>query len=135
MDGCSETPEPGLALPFLRAEETSPERVIRNRDIAQEVEEYLDYVRTNLAPYAKLDLETFSSLHLPDPPDRPPLLEILDSVDKYGLPNPGSWMDQPSDWWADVEAARLGKWRHEQKQVDEVKQSARFDNAPAPIPM
>jgi hypothetical protein len=124
-----------LALPFLRAEEVAPERVIRNHDIAKEIEEYLDYVSQNLAPYAKLSLETFQALDLPDPPERPPLLETLDMVEKYGLPNPGSWFDQPSYWWADVEAARLGKWRYDQKQVQEVEHQARFENAPTPIPM
>lgn len=124
-----------MALPFLRAEANVPERAARNGEIAREIEGYLDFVATRLAPYAHLDLETFKALDLPDPPERPPLLDVLDKVDKYGLPNPGSWFDQPSDWWADIEAARLGKWRHEEKQVKEIQGQATFEDAPEPIAM
>lgn len=43
---------------------------------------------------------------MPKIPPRPQPLEMLEKVDKWGFPNPGTWMDQPKDFMADIEAAR-----------------------------
>lgn len=90
----------------------------------------MDYISTYVAPYAFLPQEIVASLNLPKAPPVPPCLEELDRYDKFGFPNPGTWLDQPVDWFADVEAAKRGKWRSQQKQRRAVDASRIFSDAP-----
>jgi hypothetical protein len=42
-------------------------------------------------------------------PDQPDVMEWLERVEKWGLPNPGTFLDQPMEFLADIEAAERGK--------------------------
>lgn len=42
-------------------------------------------------------------------PKRPEVLEWLERVEKWGLPNPGTFLDQPMEFMADIEAANMGR--------------------------
>jgi len=42
-------------------------------------------------------------------PDQPNVMEWLERVEKWGLPNPGTFLDQPMEFLADIEAAERGK--------------------------
>ena len=46
-------------------------------------------------------------------PQLPLLLVWMEQVDRYGLPNPGTFLDQPEGFMEDIEACRLGKQRAE----------------------
>jgi len=42
-------------------------------------------------------------------PEQPDILGWLERVEKWGLPNPGTFLDQPMEFMADIEAAERGK--------------------------
>jgi len=99
-----------LAVPFL-AKEHQVRREIRSRKIEQECYGY----------YAAIDklrpiLENIHLLppgaKLPDLPEKPSSLEQWERVERWGFPNPGTWLDQPAEYMEDVEAARRGKERY-----------------------
>lgn len=114
-----------MEAPFLgRALEAKREK--RSRAITEEILAYLRFVGEKIAPYANVSLEVLETLNLPAPPPRPKLLDMIDMVDQYGLPNPGTWYDQPIAFMADLEAARTGKWRYEQ----EMRDKDRMENRP-----
>ena len=93
----------------------TPERVRRTNAIVKEIEQYYsdssDYYR---------QLEWQNSGLVPNKykkdithPSLPPLLVWVERVDRYGLPNPGTFLDQPADFMEDIEACKLGKQRAE----------------------
>jgi hypothetical protein len=69
-----------------------------------------------------------------DVPEVPLLLEELERVERWGLPNPGTWLDQPTEYMADLEAARLGRDSYKPKQQLEqgMDQDSIFASAPPP---
>jgi len=88
----------------------------------------MEYVAATSA-YASLPQEVMAQLGLPKAPPYPPCLEAFDSMERWGFPNPGTWMDQPVDWMEDVQAAELGRLRSRRKNT-RPKTSAVFANAP-----
>jgi len=104
----------GMDLPFRLEEPGSIThfRAKRTQDIIDEVKQYYtklatfwqakEWRKTGLVPPKKQD-------ELPEEPDVPDVLLWLSRVNAYGLPNPGTFMDQPVDFMEDMEAARLGE--------------------------
>jgi hypothetical protein len=76
-----------------------------------------------------------------DFPEIPDTLEWLGKVETWGLPNPGTWLDQPAEFMADVEAARRGrqKYNREYEPAPRVPDLSDFDtlfaDAPPPQPL
>jgi hypothetical protein len=78
-------------------------------------------------------------------PEMPQPLHWLNQVETWGLPNPGTWLDQPAEFMADLEAARMGQHRYEKKQRVETKSPVTgfdpndfgplFPDAPSPEPL
>jgi hypothetical protein len=67
-------------------------------------------------------------------------LDHLDKVEKWGFPNPGTWMDQPKDYMDDLEAARhaLQEYKTKKLETPEAKvaqQAITFADAPAFEPL
>jgi hypothetical protein len=121
-----------VVLPFLAVAAQPPERIIRSRDIIAEVEAYMDYIENFVVPYASIPQEVVDQMDLPEPPPVPSCLEELERSEKWGFPNEGSWMDQPCEWMADIEAAQRGRWKSQQKHRTEDASDPRniFRNAP-----
>lgn len=90
----------------------------------------MDYIATYIAPYASLPPDVTAVLSIPKAPPVPPCLEELERCEAWGFPNPGSWMDQPTEWMDDIEAAKRGRWRGRQKQRQAVDTRSLFANAP-----
>ena len=93
----------------------TPDRMRRTNAIVKEIEQYyvdssdyyrqLDWQNSGLVPNKfKKDI-----VH----PELPSLLVWMEQVDRYGLPNPGTFLDQPADFMEDIESCRLGKQRAE----------------------
>lgn len=107
--------EPRLGLPFLV--EISTDRHWRTLAIIQETRDYL----TSLSAIMPL-LETASALpqNAPKPKVPEPLecLEWAGRVDKWGLLNPGTWLDQPKWFMEDIRAVSTARsqWRDDNKQ-------------------
>lgn len=104
-----------MVLPFLAEGKPSLRRIVRTMQIAEEVEAYLDAV-AKLAPYASLPEGSLRGVKLPELPPRPDPMNWLDKMEAYGLPNPGTWLDQPAEFLEDMEGVRMGRQRHNRKQ-------------------
>jgi hypothetical protein len=109
--------QPRLGLPFLI--ETSTDRHRRSLDIIQETLVYLGEVSVAMPLIEMAD-------SLPQNAPRPSLPESLECfewerrVDKWGLLNPGTWLDQPKWFMEDIRAASSGytQWQAERHQQD-----------------
>jgi hypothetical protein len=121
MEGGDTGSYPQLGAPFLDVGHQA-KRARRSANIRTEVYDYLVFVGTYLVPYAGIPPAKLASLGLPEPPPCPPLLDMLDRVDQYGLPNPGTWYDQPVDLLEDLDAVRAARWRYEREQAAEATQ-------------
>lgn len=78
-----------------------------------------------------LDVQGLQNL---DIPEAPPLLDEIEQVEKWGLPNTGTWLDQPVEYMEDVEAAMEVKAYlvTQAKNKQELSPDQVFANAPAP---
>lgn len=61
---------------------------------------------------------------MPEIPDKPPCLEALDKRERWGFPNPGTWLDQPLEYMEDLEAADAARVRFGVEQEEKAKQEA-----------
>jgi len=100
--------KPRLGTPFLSEED--PRRELRDiqifnetMDYLEEVAEYLDYA--NMAD----QLPASALATLPRAPERPEIFWWVDKIDRWGLPYPGTWFDQPKDFLDDIESVMLAK--------------------------
>jgi len=111
-----------VGVPFLNDGSAARRRwLIRSSKIANEVYEYLVFIADKLAPYASLSPEKLRKISLPEPPEKPQTLGALEQVETFGLPNAGTWHDQPISFMRDVEAAKSGRARFDRRQVSEAK--------------
>ena len=53
---------------------------------------------------------------LPKLPSRPEILDWLDRVERWGFPNPGTFLDQPVLFLAQIEGAQAGRKRAVEQQ-------------------
>lgn len=125
-----------LVLPFL----DEGERLARDREIVDEVVGYLKAASDALMDYEiqqQLPETMREDVEFPTMPD---VLHWLGQVETWGLPNPGTWLDQPAEFLADVEAARRGRQRfnreHEPVKIPNLSDfDAMFADAPPPQPL
>jgi len=110
-------------------------RIGRSVAIANEVEQYLTFLKEKILPYAKLGGFLPPNFKLPQPPPEPDCLDWLDKVDRWGFPVAGTWLDQPMEFMADLDAARMGKQRFQSKLVDMEQAKQVFIGAPPPVAM
>jgi len=70
----------------------------------------------------------------PTIPDVPLLLLELEQVERWGLPNEGTWLDQPVEYMTDLESVRLARdgFKATQNAEKEVDIAGIFASAPAP---
>lgn len=104
----------GVALPFLEERKPRPARIRRTLRIADEVQAYLDFIGEKIVPYARF--VGVPGLDLPTPPPKPEPLDWLEKRERWGFPNPGTFLDQPMEWMEDLEGARIGRARHVNEQ-------------------
>jgi hypothetical protein len=67
-------------------------------------------------------------------PDVPPLLIELETVERWGLPNAGTWMDQPIEYMVDLESVRVARDSYKPTKRAEQKLDADTIFASAPKP-
>lgn len=99
-----------MALPFLGVTIlTTGEQLQRSRKIRKEVTTYLKELERvyPLLQVASSGLQIQESG--PVIPDVPPLLTELETVERWGLPNAGTWMDQPCEYMTDLESVRMAR--------------------------
>lgn len=99
-----------MGTPFLRQE--------RDALIAQEIETYLDVSRKALESYQLQQLLPEGKRKQITFPERPELLEWLRRIELWGLPNTGTWLDQPEGFLLDIEAAMLGRDNFRRKDME-----------------
>lgn len=113
----------GLGTPFL-GEAQVKVRKRRTQAIVKEAQAYLEAAAEAVRQEDKralLGVETGPQVEYPV---EPPLLRWLDRIEQWGLPLPGTFLQQPAEFLEDVEAARLGRELYrtqpqpEDKQVD-----------------
>lgn len=109
-------------------------RIVRTMQIAGEVEAYLD-AAAKLVPYASLPEDSLRGVKLPALPPRPDPMNWLDKVEAYGLPNPGTWLDQPCEFLEDMEGVRMGRQRYQRKQQPGLDKDIIFAGAPVGEPL
>jgi len=125
-----------MGVPFLNDGSAAKRRRLRRSSrIASEVYGYLVFVADRLAPYASLPPEKLRQIDLPEPPERPQTLEALEQVERFGLPNPGTWLDQPVSYLQDIEAARRGRTRFDRRQASEAERKVSQATSDAVVPM
>ena len=118
----------GVAIPSIAR---SHQWAAREREEArQTVQEYYERLK-QAQPYVRLgvSLEKLT----PKLPSRPPILDWLDRVERWGFPNPGTWLDQPILLLAQLEGAREGK--EQALSEEESPTSDVFSQAPPPKPL
>ena len=99
-----------MALPFLGITiQVTRERRRRSQKIRKEITAYYAELERiyPLLQIARSELQIQESG--PTIPDVPLLLIELETVERWGLPNPGSWMDQPCEYMADLESVRMAR--------------------------
>lgn len=112
MGKSGETGQPGLDFPYL----DDAYRLKRDQEIADEVASYLEEAHEALVLNGIQQLKP-EAKRKPIPfPERPDTLYWLTRVDAWGLPNPGTFLDQPAEFLADVEAARRGRDQYARQQ-------------------
>jgi hypothetical protein len=125
-----------LDVPFLDEDY----RLARDREIMDEVQGYLKASAEALMDY-EINRQLRVDLRKPvEFPEEPEVLTWLERVETWGLPNPGTWLDQPAEWLADVEAARRGRDMHNRGNkpttVPDLNDfDALFADAPPPQPL
>lgn len=125
-----------MVLPFL-----DEERLARDKEIVDEVIGYLEAGRNALVDYEinqQLPEGKREDVAFPEMPDT---LYWLGQVETWGLPNPGTWLDQPAEFMADIEAARRArqKFNREHEPLPRIPDLNDFDalfaDAPPPQPL
>ena len=112
-----------VAVPFL-GESSRYAKTVKG-ETEKEVHAYYEAIKSaqpyldNGVPLEKLKIKL---------PSRPNILDWLDRVERWGFPNPGTFLDQPVLFFAQIEGAIAGR-----KQAIETKQKANdvFANAPS----
>lgn len=106
-----------MDLPFL-GQEARAARAQRSQAIADEVYQFFKALAAAL-PYLDAKQQGVvlpENAKIPAVPATPEILEELDAVERWGLPNPGTWLDQSADYLEDIEAARRGRERYQEEQ-------------------
>ena len=112
-----------MEKPFLDGLSKQAQR--EREETAKQVYEYYQSVKA-AQPYLENNVP---SDKLPPIKERPEILNWLVQIERWGLPDPGTWMDQPMLFLAQVEGAMNGKKRA----LDEAAATSTdwaFDNAP-----
>jgi len=114
-------------LPFL-GKDAQAARLRRSQEIADEVYSFFEALAAVL-PYheAKKRGQVPQNAPVPQTPAPPDCLEELDLVERWGLPLSGTWLDQPADYMADIEAARRGRDRFQEEQQERTKGPSKLD--------
>ena len=105
-----------MDFPFLTREAQSV-RAKRSQAIADEVYQFFKALAAAL-PYYEAEKQGIAipKGKVPGLPKAPEILSDLDAVEEWGLPNPGTWLDQPADYMEDIEAAKKGRERYREEQ-------------------
>ena len=111
--------ESRLAVPFLS--KPRAERQERTLAIFTAVKDYLDKIAAAL-PYYKMQGVLPQGTPMPNIPDKPSCLEALDKRERWGFPNPGTWLDQPLEYMEDLDAADAAKTRFRIEQEQKAEQ-------------
>ena len=109
--------ESRLGIPFLV--ETSTDRYRRSLAIIQETAEYLEKLST-IIPLLEMADSLPQNMPRPKLPEPLECLEWVDRVEKWGLVNPGTFLDQPKWFMEDIRATNSGraKWRSNQRRQE-----------------
>lgn len=100
-----------MGLPFLDEVNGFTSAAERRAAIADEVNLYL----------WALEDPDYDEKGNPVLPPKPSALIWKEWSDRYGLPEPGGWLDQPFGFLYDIEAARAGMRRYQkEKQINEM---------------
>ena len=113
-----------LAVPFLGA---SSHRTRKERnETKNEVYAYYKAIKS-VQPYIN---EGVPLEKLPKLPSRPEILGWLDRVERWGFPNPGTFLDQPVLFLAQIEGAEAGR-KQALAEARGAAEDSVFRNAPA----
>lgn len=130
-------PQSGLDGPFL-SQQRLAERAERDRTIRDEVTAYLDAARALQVYEQTYGQFGLRGVEKPEVPRIPPCLDWLAKIERWGLPNPGTWLDQPKDFWRDIEQARLARdtWEPKKTADDQHRDFNQiFADKPPPAPV
>lgn len=108
-----------MGQPFLRKQD--PERFdckARNERIYENTLIYLEVTNTN----EPVIVEGKAVTEWP----MPPAYYWLKYIDRWGLPNEGTWLDQPADWMDELTAA--DRARREWQMIEEINRRRRAQN-------
>lgn len=108
-----------LAVPFLS--KPRAERLERTLAIFTEAKDYLDRVAAAL-PYYEMRAVLPQNTPLPKIPPKPLCLEALDKRERWGFPNPGTWLDQPKKYMEDLDAADAARAQFKAEQEQKAQQ-------------
>ena len=119
-----------MAVPFLVEDapalfvDVLGQRAERSRAIADEVYSYFKQLAIAV-PFieAKRAGQVPPGAEIPEIPSVPPYLKELETVERWGLPCPGTWMDQPQEYLDDLDAARDGRSKFMNEPKDQQQQT------------
>jgi len=106
--------QPGLDVPFLVS--YSPERYERSEEIKREVREYLRQLKAAL-PLHQMASVLPQNARLPELPMPPDCMIWSGRIERWGFPNPGTWMDQPKWFMEDMDAVERARDAFQDKQA------------------
>lgn len=101
-----------MGCPFV-IEDGGERRYQRTLAIQKEVTDYLQSI-DEARPYVQAGVPI---KEIPKILPRPPILALVERIDRWGFPYPGTWLDQPYDLIMDYEAAQVAReiYRHKPK--------------------